>query len=50
MTTQKLMKRILLAGLALYVLAGIARAGTDLAGEFVTPSGCRQAVGEHVVV
>ena len=37
MTTQRLMTRILLAGLALYALAGIARAGTDLAGEFVTP-------------
>jgi hypothetical protein len=37
MTAQKLMTRILMAGLALYALAGIARAGTDLAGEFVTP-------------
>ncbi|MCX6877928.1 MAG: glycosyl hydrolase [Verrucomicrobia bacterium] len=37
MTTRKLMTRILMAGLALYTLAGIARAGTDLAGEFVTP-------------
>jgi len=31
------MRRILTAGLALYALVGIARAGTDLAGEFVTP-------------
>ena len=31
------MKRILMAGLALYALAGIARAGTDLAAQFVTP-------------
>ena len=31
------MTRILLAGLAFYTLAGRACAGTDLAGEFVTP-------------
>ena len=31
------MTRLLMAGLALYALAGIARSGTDLAGEFVTP-------------
>ena len=37
MTTQKLMTRILMTGLALYALTGIARAGTDLAGEFVMP-------------
>ena len=37
MTTRKLMKRILMAGLALCASVGIARAGTDLAGEFVTP-------------
>jgi hypothetical protein len=37
MTTQRLMKRILMAGLALCALVGIARAGTDLAAEFATP-------------
>ena len=37
MTTQKLVTRLLMAGLALCTLAGIARAGTDLAGEFVSP-------------
>ncbi|MCX6924220.1 MAG: hypothetical protein NT154_13560, partial [Verrucomicrobia bacterium] len=35
--TPELMTRILLAGLALCALAGIARARTDLAGEFVSP-------------
>ena len=37
MTTQRLMMRILTVGLALYVLAGMARTQTDLAGIFVTP-------------
>ncbi len=33
----KLMTRILMTGLALYAAAGMARAGADLAGEFVAP-------------